>query len=97
MNFVEKARLIVARHRAREAAGDPQAEAKLLIEIARALSVAQSEHNANGVEDMTVRRAGSTVPGPATPTDRARIAMTKVLEGKPLTSDDEDAILFDGL
>ncbi len=87
MNFVEKARLIVARHRAREAAGDPHAEAKLLIEIARALSVARSQ------EHMTVQR----VPGPATPTDRARIAMTKVLQGKPLTGEDEDAILFDGL
>jgi hypothetical protein len=79
------AKQIVARHRGRVAAKDAQAELKLVMEITLAVSDARAGTESARPED---------VPTPPPPPSAQEVASRKVLEGKPLSGQDEDAIIF---
>ena len=83
----ETARQIVARYQQRKALDDQQAELKLTMEIAIALS-----------DERAGRKHEATVADvPPAPPSRAAVIASKIAGGERLTEEEENHILFDGV
>ena len=101
MTFVEMAQQIVQRYEMRLTAGDAQAKAKLVNEIAIALSDVRANVGVTeAVANMLGKKPESErtpPPDPAARSGRSLAISKKILNGQPLTGDEENDIIFGGL
>ena len=95
MSFVEMAQQIVERYVTRLAVGEAQAKAKLVNEIAFALSDVRANVGITGAVANRLKKKREAEASPAP--DPSLTISEKILNGKPLTGAKEDEIIFGGM
>ena len=95
MTFVEMAQQIVQRYEMRLTAGDAQAKAKLVNEIAIALSDMHTNVGITEAVANSLRKKREAEPPVAL--DPGMTISEKILNGKPLSGAEEDDIIFGGM